>query len=90
MTTAVVTHQGIERVRFAKHALTAIGGSLWSGAARALSRRARARAKAPTREQVIRDANHLREMARRLGTSQPGLASDFYAAAAHHEQVHGY
>jgi hypothetical protein len=82
--TTTTMHMGVERVRFAMHTLTSIG-SLWSGAARTLTRRAPAAAKAPTRKQIVREANRVREMARRHAATDPGFASDLYGAALRHE-----
>lgn len=87
MTTTTV-HMGVERARFAMHALTSLG-SLGAGAVRALTRRASAAAKPSPRKQIVREANRLREMARRHAHTDPGFASDLYGAAARHEELNG-
>jgi hypothetical protein len=84
--TTITMHMGVERARFAMHALTSVG-SLLSGAARTLTHRVPAAAKASTRKQIVREANRLREMARRYANTDPGFASDLYGAATRHEEL---
>ncbi|MEO6033581.1 MAG: hypothetical protein ABIP61_17110 [Burkholderiaceae bacterium] len=86
--TTTTLHLDVERARFAKHALTAVE-SIWSGAVRALSRPAPALAEPPTHEQIVREAHRVRELARRYANTDPGFASDLFAAASRHEESHG-
>lgn len=86
MTTATL-HTDVERSRFAHHALAALG-SLIPAALRRTSDALQA-VQAPTRAQTAAiEAQRVRDLAYTYSKTDPGFASDLYAAAARHEGLY--
>jgi len=86
MTTATL-HTDVERSRFAHHAVAALA-ALIPAALRRTSDPVQA-VHAPTRAQTAAiEAHRVRELAYRYSKTDPGFASDLYAAAARHEGLY--
>jgi hypothetical protein len=84
MTTAPM-HSNVERSRFAHHALAALG-ALIPAALRETARIIQPSALTPA-QKVAMEADKVRELAYMYSKTDPGFASDLYAAAARHESV---
>ncbi len=87
MTTSIV-HASVQRTRFTHHTLAALAGLI------PLSLRQAFRTSQPTLVSSAADAaaieaQRVREIADSYAKSDPGFASDLYAAAARHETLHG-
>jgi hypothetical protein len=78
MNTATL-HSNVQRSRFAQHAFAALTG-LIPGARRAVDR-------TPS-EAAAFEAQKVRDLAYSYSKTDPGFASDLYAAAARHEGLH--
>jgi hypothetical protein len=81
MTTATL-HADVQRSRFAQLALATLAG-LIPGARRAFTATSRTRA-----ESAAREAQNVRDLAFSYTKTDPGFASDLYAAAARHEGLY--
>ncbi len=81
-----VLHLKVQRHRFRRHALTTLAGmapaALRSWFTSALTARTAS-------EMASLEAQKVRDMAFSYSTTEPGFSSDLYAAAAHHENLHG-
>ena len=79
--TTVTLHAQVQRSRFAQHALAMLVGLIpatlrSAGAARSVA------------ESAVAEAQAVRRLARAYSKSDPGFASDLYAAAARHEGLY--
>ena len=79
--TTVTLHAQVQRSRFAQHALAMLAGLIpatlrSTGAARSVA------------ESAAAEAQAVRRLARAYSKSDPGFASDLYAAAARHEGLY--
>ena len=79
--TTVTLHAQVQRSRFAQHALAMLAGLIpatlrSAGAARSVA------------ESAVAEAQAVRRLARAHSKSDPGFASDLYAAAARHEGLY--
>jgi hypothetical protein len=72
-------HSSVQRSRFAHHAFAALSG-LIPGARRAADR-------TPSEAAAV-EAQKVRDMAYAYSKTDPGFASDLYAAAARHEGLY--
>jgi hypothetical protein len=77
MNTATL-HTNVQRHRFAHHAFAVIAGLL----------PAALRAPSASVADAAAEAQKVRELARSYAKTDPGFASDLYAAAARHEGLH--
>ena len=75
MTTATL-HADVQRSRFAQHALSLLTGLFTAPAARNAS------------ESASLEAQKVRNLAHSYSKTDPGFASDLYAAAARHEGLY--
>ena len=81
MTTATL-HANVQRSRFAQHMLASLIGLIPAVL------RAPPVARSAARSAAI-EAQNVRNLAYAYSKTDPGFASDLYAAAARHEQLHG-
>jgi type IV secretory pathway VirB9-like protein len=83
----VTLHTNVQRTRFFQHALAALSSMAYS--AWNLPRRAVApAAKLTAAESASIEAQKVRELAHSYSKTDPGFASDLYAAAARHEGLY--
>ena len=78
MTTTILLHAQIQRSRFAQHALAAIVGLIAAPLRRSFAAR-------PVASDASLKARRVRALAATYARTDPGFASDLYAAAARHE-----
>jgi hypothetical protein len=76
--TTTTLHANVQRSRFMQHALAAIAG--WIP-------RIRPTPQTPAKGAAL-EAQRVRELASTYAKTDPGFASDLYAAAARHEGLH--
>jgi len=86
MTTATL-HAHVQRDRFTQHTLAAIA-NLLPAAWRFATPPQRPAAAPSAAEAAAREAQRVRELASSYAKTDPGFASDLYAAAARHEGLY--
>lgn len=85
--TTTTLHAHVQRTRFVQHVMAALAkfaGSAWSAPLRA----AHPTAALTPAESASREAQEVRALAYSYSRTDPGFASDLYAAAARHEGLH--
>jgi hypothetical protein len=85
MTTATL-HAHVQRTRFTQHTLAALAGLI--PAAWRFAAPQRPTSTPTAAEAAAREAQRVRELASTYAKTDPGFASDLYAAAARHEGLH--
>lgn len=85
MSTATIQLQ-VRRSRFSRHLLAAVAHALPAGLRPWLLQTSRPQ---PASDSAAREAQEVRSLAYSYSRTDPGFASDLYAAAARHEGLHG-
>ncbi len=86
MTTSIV-HANVQRSRFTHHTLAALAG-LIPPALRHPFKAIQPALALSAADSALIEARKVREMADSYAKTDPGFASDLYAAAARHESLH--
>lgn len=85
--TTTTLHLKVQRGRFTHHVLAALAGLLPGALRPLLAARQPAPSLTPA-QAASREAQKVRELAYSYAKTDPGFASDLYAAAARHEGLH--
>jgi hypothetical protein len=86
--TTTTLHLEVQRSRFSNLLLAALGAAIPATLSSLLGNDHTGPAASPA-DQAAREAQAVRELARSYAKTDPGFASDLYAAAARHELLGG-